>query len=204
MLEFSRRRPRAAASGRRPERSDVPPMPPAHAPRRLTIATRESALALWQAEHIRARLAALYPANDVRPARHDDGGRPDPRPAARRDRRQGPLHQGARSGDGRRPRRPRRAFAEGRADGHAARDSRSPPSPRARTRATRSCRIAIATCASLPAGAVVGTSSLRREAQLRERYPLLVDPAAARQRQHAAAQARRGAVRRDHPRRGRV
>ena len=36
------------------------------APRRLTIATRESALALWQAEHIRALLAALYPASEVR------------------------------------------------------------------------------------------------------------------------------------------
>ena len=36
------------------------------APRRLTIATRESALALWQAEHIRARLAALYPSCEVR------------------------------------------------------------------------------------------------------------------------------------------
>ena len=37
----------------------------APAPRRLVIATRESALAMWQAEHIRARLAALYPACDV-------------------------------------------------------------------------------------------------------------------------------------------
>ena len=58
--------------------------------------------------------------------------------------------------------------------------------------------------AALPDGARVGTSSLRREAQLRERFPLLVDRAAARQRQHAAAQARRRAVRRDHPRRGRI
>jgi len=33
--------------------------------RRLTIATRESALALWQAEHVRARLAALYPGMTV-------------------------------------------------------------------------------------------------------------------------------------------
>src|SRR4029453_11385635 len=32
-----------------------------HSPRRLVIATRESALALWQAEHIRTRLCALYP-----------------------------------------------------------------------------------------------------------------------------------------------
>ena len=37
------------------------PMNPVHVPRRLVIATRESALALWQAEHVRTRLAALYP-----------------------------------------------------------------------------------------------------------------------------------------------
>ena len=30
------------------------------APRRLTIATRESALALWQAEHVRGQLASRY------------------------------------------------------------------------------------------------------------------------------------------------
>jgi hydroxymethylbilane synthase len=34
-------------------------------PTRLTIATRESALALWQAHHIRDRLTALYPALQV-------------------------------------------------------------------------------------------------------------------------------------------
>ena len=98
-------------------------------------------------EHIRALLAALYPACDGRPARPDDAGRPDPRPAARRHRRQGPVHQGARSRDGRGPRRSRRAFAEGRADGHAARASRSRRSPRARIRATRSSRTTISTSA---------------------------------------------------------
>ena len=36
-------------------------MPSASAPRKLIIATRQSALALWQAEHVRARLRALYP-----------------------------------------------------------------------------------------------------------------------------------------------
>src|SRR5215831_19763825 len=36
-------------------------MNPVPGPRRLTIATRQSALALWQAEHIRARLSARYP-----------------------------------------------------------------------------------------------------------------------------------------------
>ena len=55
--------------------------------------------------------------------------------------------------------------------------------------------------AELPPARVVGTSSLRREAQLRERDPHLAGAAAARQRQHAAAQARRRPVRRDHSRR---
>ena len=32
------------------------------APERIVIATRESRLALWQAEHVKARLEALYPA----------------------------------------------------------------------------------------------------------------------------------------------
>src|SRR5690606_31596199 len=31
------------------------------APAKLIIASRESRLAMWQAEHVRARLAALYP-----------------------------------------------------------------------------------------------------------------------------------------------
>jgi hydroxymethylbilane synthase len=34
-------------------------------PNRITIATRESALALWQANHVRDRLVALYPGLDV-------------------------------------------------------------------------------------------------------------------------------------------
>src|SRR5947199_10272900 len=36
-----------------------------HAPRRLVIATRESALALWQAQHVRTRLEALYPTSAI-------------------------------------------------------------------------------------------------------------------------------------------
>ena len=34
-------------------------------PARLVIASRESALAMWQAEHIRDRLRALYPQTSV-------------------------------------------------------------------------------------------------------------------------------------------
>ncbi len=47
------------------DRTRLAPMALPTPPRRLTIATRESALALWQAEHIRARLAALYPSCEV-------------------------------------------------------------------------------------------------------------------------------------------
>ena len=36
-----------------------------HAPRRLVIATRESALAMWRARHIQTRLQALYPRASV-------------------------------------------------------------------------------------------------------------------------------------------
>ncbi|MDH4285163.1 MAG: hydroxymethylbilane synthase, partial [Gallionellaceae bacterium] len=35
------------------------------APAKLVIASRESALAMWQAEHIRDRLRALYPKTNV-------------------------------------------------------------------------------------------------------------------------------------------
>ena len=34
-------------------------------PQKLVIASRESALAMWQAKHIQARLKSLYPACDV-------------------------------------------------------------------------------------------------------------------------------------------
>jgi hydroxymethylbilane synthase len=40
-------------------------VPPLHAPAKLVIASRESALAMWQAEHIRDRLRALYPQTAV-------------------------------------------------------------------------------------------------------------------------------------------
>src|SRR5690606_14026791 len=35
------------------------------APARLVIASRQSRLAMWQAEHVQARLRALYPACEV-------------------------------------------------------------------------------------------------------------------------------------------
>ena len=125
----------------------------------------------------------------------------DPRPAARRHRRQGPVHQGARGRDGRGPRRPRRALAEGRADGDADRLRAGGDRPRARIRATRSCPIATLgspTCPTAPSSARRACGARRSCASV---IPALEVEAAARQRQHAAAQARRGPVRRDHPRR---
>jgi hydroxymethylbilane synthase len=45
--------------------SASPPTTPPHPPSRLVIATRESRLALWQAHHVRDRLIALYPSCEV-------------------------------------------------------------------------------------------------------------------------------------------
>ena len=169
------------------------------APRRLTIATRESALALWQAEHVRALLAAMYPASAVDLLGvTTQGDRVLDQPLADI------------GGKGLFIKELEEAMADGRADlaVHSLKDVPM-DMPEGFTLAAISeredPRDAFVSnhyldLAGLPGGARVGTSSLRREAQLRERDPLLTDPAAARQRQHAAAQARRGQLRRDHSR----
>jgi hypothetical protein len=89
-----------------------------HTPDTL-IATRESRLALWQAEHVRDLLGARFglrvgllgmtTRGDQILDRALQGGR------------QGPVRQGTGSGARRRPRPPGRALAEGRADGPARR-----------------------------------------------------------------------------------
>ena len=90
-----------------------------NSPHRVVIATRESPLALWQAEHVQGLLRQQGAAG--RTARHDDARRPDSRPHAVEGRRQGPVRQGTRGRAARGARRSRRAFPEGRADGTAAR-----------------------------------------------------------------------------------
>ena len=145
-------------------------------PDRLVIATRESALALWQARHIAARLEALYPGLTVELL--------------------GMTTQGDRildvtlnkiGGKGLFVKELETALQEGRADiaVHSMKDvpMRLPEGfaiaaiteredPRDAFVSTRYDNLA-----ALPAGAVVGTSSLRREAQIRARYPeLLVKP----------------------------
>jgi hydroxymethylbilane synthase len=140
---------------------------------RLVIASRESRLALWQAEHVRAALETLHPSTRVEIL--------------------GMTTQGDRvldvalakiGGKGLFVKELEVALAEGRADiaVHSAKDVPMDlaqgfrlaailprEDPRDAFVSTRHARIE-----DLPAGAVVGTSSLRREAQLRARFPGLV------------------------------
>jgi hydroxymethylbilane synthase len=141
-------------------------------PARLVIATRQSALALWQAEHVRDRLRALYPSCRVELLGLTTQG----------DRRLD-LPLADIGGKGLFIKELEHAMAEGRADlaAHSLKDvpmdvpegftlaaimAREDPRDAFVSNAHRSL-------AELPAGSGVGTSSLRREAQLRERYPKL-------------------------------
>ena len=141
-------------------------------PPRLTIATRESALAMWQAEHIRARLAALHRGCDVRIlGMTTRGDQILDRPLADI------------GGKGLFIKELEVAMADGRADlavhslkdvpmempeGFALAAIGAREDPRDALVSNRYLDLA-----GLPGGARLGTSSLRREAQLRERDPLL-------------------------------
>ncbi len=140
------------------------------APRRLTIATRESALALWQAEHVRAQLAARYRGTTVELLGiTTQGDRIVDRPLA------------TIGGKGLFIKELENALREGRADlaVHSLKDMPMDVPEGfvlAAISAREDPRDAFVSndhesIAELPAGAVVGTSSLRREAQLRERHP---------------------------------
>jgi hydroxymethylbilane synthase len=142
------------------------------APRRLVIATRESALAMWQAEHIRARLAALHPGTEVRLlGMTTQGDQILDQPLADI------------GGKGLFIKELEVAMADGRADlavhslkdvpmdlpeGFALAAVCAREDPRDAFVSNRYLDLA-----GLPGGARVGTSSLRREAQLRERDALL-------------------------------
>lgn len=139
-------------------------------PTRLVIATRASRLALWQAEHVQARLQALYPECDISLLKMTTRG------DQILDRTLSKV-----GGKGLFVKELETALLDGRADlaVHSLKDvpvdlttpfslpvilERDDPrdafvSPRYRS------------LDDLPDGAVVGTSSLRREAQIRSRYP---------------------------------
>ena len=145
----------------------------AHSPPRLVIATRRSALALWQAEHVRARLSAIYPACaiDLLPLT-TQGDRVTEQPLADI------------GGKGLFIKELEQALADDRAQ-LAVHSLKDVPMDMpegfvlAAIMAREDARDALVSnrgdsLAALPRDSVVGTSSLRREAQLRERYPQLV------------------------------
>jgi len=147
-------------------------MPSTHAPRRLVIATRESALALWQAEHVRARLCAIHSNALIELLGvTTQGDRVQDRPLA------------SIGGKGLFIKELEYAMNDGRADlaVHSLKDMPMDMPDGfvlAAVTAREDPRDAFVSSrypalADMPAGAVVGTSSLRREAQVRERYPKL-------------------------------
>jgi len=138
----------------------------------LRIATRRSRLALWQAEHVKQRLAALHP-----------GLRVELEPLSTRGDELLEVSLAKEGGKGLFVRELEAALAEARADlaVHSMKDVPAdlPPGyalaailarddPRDAFVSTRH-----ASLAELPAGAVVGTSSLRRQAQIAARHPRL-------------------------------
>jgi hydroxymethylbilane synthase len=138
----------------------------------LVIATRRSALAMWQAEHVRSRLAALYPACSIELlGLTTQGDRVTDQPLADI------------GGKGLFIKELEQAMGEGRADlaVHSLKDvPMDMPGGFAlaaiMTREDPRDALVSGRChalSELPPGSVVGTSSLRREAQLRERYPQL-------------------------------
>ena len=145
-------------------------------PARVVIASRESRLAMWQAQHVQARLAALYPGTVVDIlGMSTRGDRILDRPLAQI------------GGKGLFIKELETAMLEGRADlaVHSLKDVPMDMPP-GFTLAAITARETpgdafvsnrYASLDELPAGAVLGTSSLRRAALMRARYPqLCVEP----------------------------
>ncbi|OZI51430.1 hydroxymethylbilane synthase [Bordetella genomosp. 4] len=142
------------------------------APQRLVIATRASRLALWQAEHVRDRLRTLYPDCSVELLTLTTRG------DQILDRTLSKV-----GGKGLFVKELETALLDGRADlaVHSLKDvpvDLQAPFELCAVLERADPRDAFvsndyATLADLPAGAVVGTSSLRRESQIRQRYPHL-------------------------------
>lgn len=141
-------------------------------PKKLVIASRESALAMWQAQHIQSRLQALYPQTEVTIlGMTTTGDQILDSPLARI------------GGKGLFVKELEQALADGRADlaVHSMKDvpMHLPPGfAMAAISEREDPRDAFvsndfASLEALPAGSVVGTSSLRRQSQLQARFPTL-------------------------------
>lgn len=148
------------------------PVKSASSPSRLVIATRASRLALWQAQHVRSRLLALYPQCDVSLLEMTTRG------DKILDRTLSKV-----GGKGLFVKELETALLDGRADlaVHSLKDvpvDLKLPFALTAVMQREDPRDALVSnqvddLAKLPAGAVVGTSSLRREAQIRALYPQL-------------------------------
>lgn len=147
--------------------------PAPNPPKKLVIATRESALAMWQAKHIQARLQALYPQTIIEIlGMTTTGDQILDTPLAKI------------GGKGLFVKELETALADGRADlaVHSMKDvpmnlpegfmlaaTGERENPRDAFVSTQYARLE-----DLPHGAIVGTSSLRRQSQLKARFPHLV------------------------------
>jgi hydroxymethylbilane synthase len=142
------------------------------APERIVIASRESRLALWQAQHVRDRLAGLYPGCRVEIlGMTTRGDQILDRPLAKV------------GGKGLFVKELETALLDGLADiaVHSMKDVPMVMAPEFSLVAISERENPLdafvsskyASLADLPPGAVVGTSSLRREAQLHARHPYL-------------------------------
>jgi len=152
--------------------SQLATTPAAQAPTKLVIASRESRLALWQAEHVRAALQKYYPACDVSIlGMTTRGDQILDRPLAKV------------GGKGLFVKELETALLDRSADiaVHSMKDVPMVLEPEFALVAIGPREVPYDAFISnkyervedLPPGAVVGTSSLRREAQLRARYPYL-------------------------------
>ena len=141
-------------------------------PKKLVIASRESALAMWQAKHIQARLKALYPDCDVQIlGMTTTGDQILDSPLARI------------GGKGLFVKELENALADGSADlaVHSMKDvpmNLPPGFALVATGEREDPRDAFVsndfdTLESLPVGSIVGTSSLRRQSQIQARFPHL-------------------------------
>lgn len=145
-------------------------------PRRIVIATRKSALAMWQAHHVRSRLAELYPRLEVVILGMTTEGDRRLGTSLAKIGGKGLFVKALEDALGRRDAEiavhSMKDVPMGLARGFtlAAITERADPRDAFVSRGYRSL-------AELPAGARVGTSSLRRESQLRARHPrLAVEP----------------------------
>jgi hydroxymethylbilane synthase len=141
-------------------------------PERIVIATRESRLALWQAEHVRALLHRIYPASRVELlGMTTRGDQILDRPLAKV------------GGKGLFVKELETALLDGSADiaVHSMKDVPMQMEPEFSLVAIGPREVPLdalvsnnyASLAEMPPGSIIGTSSLRREAQLRANFPNL-------------------------------